>query len=57
MAVVYLTRIGVGSCECGIDPLNPGKGSNFLDICLIILTYLGLYSLELVEGAIIPFRD
>jgi len=57
MVVVHLTRIVADSCECGTDPLNPGKGSNFLDICLITSTFWGLYSVELVAGAIIPLRD
>jgi hypothetical protein len=57
MVVVHLTRIGAGSCECGIDPLNSGKGNNFLYISLIVSTYLGLYSMELGEGAGIPIRD
>lgn len=57
MVVVHLTRIEAGSCECGIDPPNPGKGSNFLHIFFIISTSLGLYSVELGEGAVIPISD
>ena len=57
MVVIHLTRIVEDSCECGTDPLNPEKGSNFLDICLITSTFLALYSVKLVVGAIIPLRD
>ena len=57
MVVVHLTRISAGSCECGTDPLNPGKGNNLVNISLIISTSVGLYSMEFVEGAIIFLRD